>query len=63
MNPQCLFRQWYDDIVAARSYIGPMVPAGGPEPDDAVPDSALPDSPADPVDGAPQSGFDRMRED
>ncbi len=31
---------WYDDIVAARSYIGPMVPAGGPEPDASEPDTA-----------------------
>ena len=37
---------WYDDIIAARSYIGPMVPAGGPELDDPVPDTT-----AEPDDG------------
>jgi hypothetical protein len=49
---------WYDDIVAARSYIGPMVPAGGPEPDPSEPDASEPgpDSPgpdgvAEPADG------------
>jgi len=50
---------WYDDIVAARSYIGPMVPAGGPETDDAVPDAVTepgdpaPDGTAEPYDPAP----------
>jgi MYXO-CTERM domain-containing protein len=50
---------WYDDIVAARSYIGPMVPAGGPEPDDGAPDDVTephdpaPDAVTEPVDSEP----------
>jgi hypothetical protein len=47
---------WYDDIVVARSYIGPMVPTGGPELDVSVPEAAAEADDGVDIGGADEEG-------